>query len=78
MKAQRLGIIATVLGVTAACVAAVQVWAGGDKVVFPEKFAQGVMYYSFDRPDVKQYRKLLSHLRQSTRSRMVSRFRAEL
>src|SRR5262249_50284921 len=56
MKARRLGIIATVLGVTAACVAAVQVWAAGDKVAFPENFAQGVMYYSFDRPDVKQYR----------------------
>src|SRR5262245_27110843 len=56
MKARRLGIIATVLGVTAACVAAVQVRAGGDRVAFPENFAQGVMYYSFDRPDVKQYR----------------------
>ena len=56
MEARRLGITATVLGVGAACVAAVQVWAGGDKVAFPENFAQGVMYYSFDRPDVKQYR----------------------
>jgi hypothetical protein len=25
-------------------------------VVFPDNYAQGVMYYSFDRPDVKQYR----------------------
>jgi len=25
-------------------------------VAFPENFAQGVMYYSFDRPDVKHYR----------------------
>jgi hypothetical protein len=56
MKPQRLGIIAAVLGVTAACVAAFQVRAGGDKVAFPENYAQGVMYYSFDRPDVKQYR----------------------
>ena len=32
------------------------VHAGGDKVAFPENYAQGVMYYSFDRPDVKKYR----------------------
>jgi Cytochrome P460 len=36
--------------------AAAQVRAGGDKVAFPENYAKGVMYYSFDRPDVKQYR----------------------
>jgi hypothetical protein len=56
MKPGRLGITATVLGIGAACVATGQVLAGGDKVAFPENYGRGVMYYSFDRPDVKQYR----------------------
>jgi len=56
MKARRLAITVTLLAVGAACVAAVQVWAAGDKVAFPANYASGVMYYSFDRPDVKQYR----------------------
>jgi Cytochrome P460 len=37
---------------------AVQVRAGGDKVAFPENFAQGVMYTTVDRADNKQYREL--------------------
>jgi hypothetical protein len=56
MNTQKLGAIAAVLALAAASVVAAQVRAGGDKVAFPENYAQGVMYYSFDRPDVKQYR----------------------
>ena len=78
MKARRLAITVTLLAVGAACVAAVQVWAAGDKVAFPANYASGVMYYSFDRPDVKQYRETFVTPRQLTRSRMVSRFRAGL
>jgi hypothetical protein len=48
--------IAAALGVGAVSVVVLQVSAGGDKVAFPENYPQGVMYYSFDRPDVKQYR----------------------
>jgi Cytochrome P460 len=56
MNTRRLGAIAALLGICAASVVALEVRAGGDKVAFPENYAQGVMYYSFDRPDVKQYR----------------------
>ena len=34
------------------------VLAGGDKVVFPENHAQGVLYATVDRPDNKQFREL--------------------
>jgi hypothetical protein len=34
--------------------------AGGDKVVFPENYAKGVLYTTVDRPDNKQYRELYS------------------
>ena len=56
MNTQRLGVIAVVLGVPAASVVALQVRADGEKIAFPENYSQGVMYYSFDRPDAKQYR----------------------
>ena len=36
----------------------VAVRAGGDKVVFPENYAKGVLYTTVDRPDNKQYREL--------------------
>jgi hypothetical protein len=32
--------------------------AGGDKVVFPENYASGVLYTTVDRPDNKQFREL--------------------
>ena len=47
---------AAVLGVAGVSLAALQVRAGGDKIVFPENFAKGVMYATVDRPDNKQYR----------------------
>ena len=34
----------------------VAVRAGGDKIAFPENYAKGVMYWSFDRADNKQHR----------------------
>jgi hypothetical protein len=34
------------------------VLAGGDKIVFPENHAQGVLYATVDRPDNKQFREL--------------------
>src|SRR6201988_3174405 len=36
----------------------VAVGAGGDKVVFPENYAKGVLYTTVDRADNKQYREL--------------------
>ena len=36
----------------------VQVRAGGDKVMFPENFAKGILYTTVDRADNKQYREL--------------------
>jgi hypothetical protein len=32
--------------------------AGGDKVMFPENYAKGVLYTTVDRPDNKQFREL--------------------
>lgn len=39
---------------------ALQVRAGGDKIVFPEGFEKGVLYATLDRHDVKQFRELYS------------------
>ena len=36
----------------------VAVRAGGDKVVFPDNYAKGVLYTTVDRPDNKQFREL--------------------
>ena len=38
----------------------VAVRAGGDKIVFPENYAKGVLYTTIDRPDNKQYRELFA------------------
>jgi hypothetical protein len=38
----------------------VAVRAGGDKIVFPENYAKGVLYTTVDRPDNKQYRELFA------------------
>jgi hypothetical protein len=51
-------VVGVALAASAICVATVQVRAGGDKVAFPENFAQGVMYTTVDRADNKQYREL--------------------
>src|SRR5262245_35055856 len=46
-----------VLGGLAGSLIAMQVFAGGDKVAFPENhFARGVMYVVLDRYDLKQVR----------------------
>jgi hypothetical protein len=44
----------------AAVTLTVAVRAGGDKVVFPENYAKGVLYTTVDRADNKQYRELYS------------------
>jgi len=42
----------------AAVTLTIAVRAGGEKVAFPENYAQGVLYTTVDRPDNKQYREL--------------------
>lgn len=37
---------------------AIQVFAGGEKVAFPDGFEKGVLYQSLDRYDIKQFREL--------------------
>jgi len=54
----RKGFAVAILAAMAASAVAVHVRAGGDKVAFPENFAQGVMYTTVDRADNKQYREL--------------------
>lgn len=55
----RSNVIVAMLAATAATLAvAGSVRAGGDKVAFPENYAQGVLYATIDRPDNKQYREL--------------------
>jgi hypothetical protein len=50
--------IAAAAGMLASATVAVQVRAGGDKVMFPDSHAKGVMYTTVDRADNKQYREL--------------------
>ena len=57
MSTRKYFAVAIVAAIAASAVA-VQVRAGGDKVAFPENFAQGVMYTTLDRADNKQYREL--------------------
>jgi len=55
----RTKIVAAMLTAAAATLAvASAVRAGGDKVAFPESYAQGVLYATIDRPDNKQFREL--------------------
>jgi hypothetical protein len=48
--------VAAAAGALAASALLVQVRAGGDKVAFPENYAQGRLYTTVDRSDNKQYR----------------------
>jgi hypothetical protein len=50
--------LAVIAGAAAALAVAMPAQAGGDKIVFPENYAQGVLYATIDRPDNKQYREL--------------------
>jgi hypothetical protein len=50
--------LAALAGAIATLTIAGAVRAGGDKVVFPENHAQGVLYGTVDRPDNKQFREL--------------------
>src|SRR5947209_18736739 len=49
-------VFAVTLAAMAVSVMSMQVRAGGDKIAFPENFAQGAMYTTLDRADNKQYR----------------------
>ena len=49
---------AAALGSASGIVLALAALAGGDKVVFPEDYAKGVLYGTVDRHDNKQYREL--------------------
>ncbi len=49
-----------VLALSLAAVLAPAVQAGGDKVAYPADWAQGVLYATVDRHDIKQYRELWS------------------
>ena len=51
-------VFAVTLAAMAVSVMSMQVRAGGDKIAFPENFAQGAMYTTLDRADNKQYREL--------------------
>jgi hypothetical protein len=50
----------TIAAVTGAAVVALamQAYAGGDKIAFPQDYAKGVLYTTVDRADNKQYREL--------------------
>ena len=50
--------VAAIAGTAAALAVAVPADAGGDKIAFPQSYAQGVLYATIDRPDNKQYREL--------------------
>ena len=55
--AKSIGVSAALAGASVALIA-VAAQAGGDKVVFPENYASGVLYTTVDRADNKQYREL--------------------
>ena len=48
----------TLAGASAVAQAPPQLRVSGDKIKFPENFAQGVLYATVDRPDNKQFREL--------------------
>jgi hypothetical protein len=50
--------LAVIASAAAALAIAQQARAGGDKIAFPENYAQGVLYATIDRADNKQYREL--------------------
>jgi len=56
MKTRSKLAIATMAVTVAGLAAAVQVRAGGDRVAFPENFANGMVYLTLDKPDNKQVR----------------------
>jgi hypothetical protein len=50
--------IAIATGAVAALAYIVPVSAGGDKIAFPTIYPEGVLYLTFDRPDLKQFREV--------------------
>ena len=57
MKLGKSAAVSIALGVLAVVVSA---HAGGEKVVFPEDYAKGVLYTTVDRADNKQFRELFT------------------
>lgn len=55
---RRLAYAVAVAAALSTITATTMVRAGGDKVVFPEKFADGKLYAVVERADIKQYREL--------------------
>ncbi len=58
MKTGKSIAASAVIACAIAALLAVHARAGGDKVVFPENYANGVLYTTVDRPDNKQFREL--------------------
>jgi hypothetical protein len=58
MTTLRAAAIAAAVGTIAISGISMPVRAGGDKVMFPENFAAGMLYTTVDRADNKQYREL--------------------
>jgi hypothetical protein len=58
MKVRTSAAAAAALGLVTASVLVLQVRAGGDKIAFPDNYDKGVMYFSFDKPDAKQFREI--------------------
>jgi hypothetical protein len=58
MKVRTSAAAAAALGLVTASVLVLQVRAGADKIAFPESYDKGVMYFSFDKPDAKQFREI--------------------
>src|SRR5437867_1238197 len=56
MNSARSPAIAAALVGVAGLALLLPVYAGGDKVAFPENYAAGILYGTVDRYDVKQYR----------------------
>jgi Cytochrome P460 len=50
--------VASIAATAAVLAFATPAGAGGDKISFPAAYAEGVLYTTVDRPDIKQYREL--------------------
>jgi len=51
-------VVAAVVATVSGIALTIDVWAGGDKVSFPENYAAGVMYLSVDKADRKEVHQL--------------------
>jgi hypothetical protein len=58
MKSGKSIAVSAAIACAAAALIAVAARAGGDNVVFPENYKNGVLYTTVDRADIKQFREL--------------------